>query len=182
MIIYQATLEDARDLAEIHVTSWKEAYKGLVDQDFLDDLIINKYEERWRGWISEGVTNTLLLKTEENGNPAGFVTSGPLRTAPPGTSSVRPQYTAEIYALYVLPDDFGKGLGKALMQEAAEALLQEKHKGLCLWVLEKNKRALDFYLHLGGQAVGKKVVEIGRSKVKEKCIAWRDMRQLVNKA
>ena len=49
-----------------------------------------------------------------------------------------------------------------------------KHKSMCLWVLEKNERAVSFYKKLGGERCGKKEIEIGKSKVKEVCFGWRN--------
>ena len=49
----------------------------------------------------------------------------------------------EIFALYVLKDYYGKGVGQQLMQAAFAAL--DGYQEIILWVLEDNKRAIAFY-------------------------------------
>ena len=75
---------------------------------------------------------------DENGTAAGFVNFGKIKTAPPGMSPIRPLYSGEIYALYILPAYWRQGLGTLLIGQAAQELTLMKHKSLCLWVLEKN--------------------------------------------
>ena len=95
-------------------------------------------------------------------------------------SPIRPLYTGEIYALYILAPYWRQGLGTALMTAAAQGLAEKKHKSVCLWVLEKNARAACFYRARGGQACGRKDVQIGSSKVKELCFGWRDAGVLIS--
>ena len=45
MTIRKATPEDARQIAEILVEDWKTAYRGIIDDDYLDSLNV---EERHR--------------------------------------------------------------------------------------------------------------------------------------
>lgn len=35
--IRKATEEDAAEIANVHINSWREAYKGLLEEDFLND-------------------------------------------------------------------------------------------------------------------------------------------------
>ena len=51
----------------------------------------------------------------------------------------------ELMALYVDPDRWGLGVGRALMQQARARLAQQRHEQACLWVLAGNKRAERFY-------------------------------------
>ena len=61
------------------------------------------------------------------------------------------------------------------MQHACSELKKNKHRAVCLWVLAKNERAVQFYNKLEGARLGKRVVEVGRSKPKELCYGWRDI-------
>ena len=115
-----------------------------------------------------------LLARDADGKAAGFVGFGRLKTPPPGSSPIRPLYSAEIYALYILPEYWRQGLGRSLMREAALALKDMKHKSLCLWTLEGNRRGNDFYKALGGQRIGKKQVEIGGRTLTDAAWGWRD--------
>ena len=47
--IREAKLEDAVQIAEVHIKSWRQAYKGVVHQSYLDNgLDINERTKRWR--------------------------------------------------------------------------------------------------------------------------------------
>ncbi|MBQ4436754.1 MAG: GNAT family N-acetyltransferase, partial [Clostridia bacterium] len=51
--------------------------------------------------------------------------------------------TGEIFALYVLPEYYGKGVGRQLMEAGLEQLME--YPQVCLWVLKENRRAIRFY-------------------------------------
>ncbi len=164
---------DIPDLARIHIEGWRAAYGGLADQAYLDALDQNAKEETWRGILAKNESTTLIAR-DEGGQAAGFVSFGRLRTPPPGSSPIRPLYSSEIYALYLLPDYWRKGLGRQLLARAAADLKTMKHESLCLWVLDGNKRAIEFYKAMGGQRIGKKQVEIGGKMLPEAVFGWRD--------
>lgn len=172
-----ATDADAEALARIHVAGWQGAYGGLVDQAFLDSLSVEERTANWRTWLAAGTTHVIIA--EQNGAAAGFVGYGPLRTPPPGMSMIRPLYTAEIYALYLMPELMRQGLGTKLIAAAAADLKAQKHKSLCLWVLEGNKRAIAFYKARGGQKCGSKKVDIGGRALPEAAFGWRDTAPLL---
>ncbi len=177
MLIGPAGLNDCNDLARIHIEGWRASYRGLVDQTYLGSLDENARAGQWRQWLEEKQCEALLAR-DENGKAAGFISYGRLKTPPPGTSPIRPVYSGEVYALYILPEYWRHGLGRKLMAEAATALMAMKHKSLCLWVLEGNKNAVAFYKALGGQKCGKKMVEIGGKTLPEAAFGWRDVSDL----
>lgn len=175
--INTAAYPDSPDLAHLHVEGWRAAYGGLADQDYLDALDHAEKEAAWRNILMKNESTTLIARVD-GGNPAGFVSFGRLRTPPPGSSPIRPLYSAEIYALYVLPEYWRKGLGRQLLAQAAAGLKDMKHDSLCLWVLDGNKRAIEFYKAMGGQRIGKKQVEIGGRILAEAVFGWRDTEKL----
>ncbi len=177
LIIRKASPADIPAIARMHIEGWRAAYGGLVDQAYLDTLSVEQRMADWQGWMASGESETLIA--ESGGQPAGFITYGRTKTAPPGESNIRPQYPAEIYALYLLPDFWRQGIGRALLRQAAIQIKEKKQNGLCLWVLDGNDRAKLFYEKTYGQRIGKKIVEIGPSKLKELCYGWRDVKLLI---
>jgi GNAT superfamily N-acetyltransferase len=175
--IYQASVEDAALLASIHIPSKIAAETGIVSDEHLASLTIESYEQKWKSWLEEASFDVFIVEAE--GAPAGFITCGKLRTPPPGSSHIRPVYSAEIMAIYVHPDFWEQGCGRALMQAAARHLKEKKHGGICLWALDKNKKACGFYEKLGGQRCGKQMIETGGRTVKEVCYGWRDVSALL---
>ncbi len=176
--IRPATEADIPHLADILITGWRESYRYIVDENWLAALDQGEYEEKWQRWMAEEGWNVLLAEGAD-GAPAGFVSFGKLKTPPPGMSPIRPLYSAEVYALYILPDYWRQGLGRKLLGAAAAALAPERHKSLCLWTLEKNKRAAAFYKALGGERCGKKDVTIGPTAARDICFGWRDTSSLI---
>lgn len=44
-IIREATLSDACGIAKVHVDTWRTAYKGIINDEFLNELSYDKREE-----------------------------------------------------------------------------------------------------------------------------------------
>ena len=55
--------------------------------------------------------------------------------------------------LYVLPEDRGKGYGKALLRQLARIAVEEGCGRLEWWCLDWNRPSIDFYLSLGAEAM-----------------------------
>lgn len=171
--IRKATEKDIPALSAILVGAWQEGFKYIINQDFLEAMTPEEWTAKRDMWLT-GEQHEILIAEDEKGAPAGFISFGKLRTPPPGMSPIRPLYSAEIYAVNILPAYWGQGLGTQLIREAVSVLKDMKHKSVCLWVMEKNKRAVSLYKRLGGERCGKKDSEIGNTKVREICFAWRD--------
>lgn len=171
--IRPATQDDIPDLARIHIQGWHGAYGGIVNSAALKTPTLDERIRQWNEWIHLEDSGALLA-VSENGEAAGFASYGRLKTPPPGSSPIRPLYSGEIYGLYLLPDYYRQGIGTALLKEAARKLREMRHKSLCLWTLEKNKRSVSFYNKMGGERCGKHDIEIGSDRVREVCFGWRD--------
>ena len=170
----EASQSDVETLAHLHLRGGRSSYDGLVDQEYLDGLKEEEFCQCWEGWLKEGV-RVFLAEDVDTSVVCGFCGFGTLKTPPPGSSPIRPQYSSEIYAIYVLPEFWRQGVGKKLLRHCAEALQKEGHNSMCLWVLKGNERAGLFYEHLGGRRIGKHTIEVGPSKVIEVCYGWRDI-------
>jgi GNAT superfamily N-acetyltransferase len=153
-------LRDARRgdelaVAEVHVRSWQEAYRGLMPDSYLDAL---DPRDRAGGYIFEAgdpaAPATVLAVGEEDGKEVvlGFATFCPSRDedAPD---------LGEVVALYVDPNRHGGGVGRLLMTEARRRLHHAGFTEALLWVLDGNARAATFYEREGWRPDGAKRVE-----------------------
>jgi ribosomal protein S18 acetylase RimI-like enzyme len=138
MLIRSATEADARLIAEVHVASWKEAYRGQLHQTELDKLDVDSRTTRWQQVLADGSSTTLVC--EAHGRLIGFVNYGPCRD-----SDADPQGVGEINSIYVDPAFWDTGVGRALCQEAIQRLVATGFGELSLWVLATNARARRFY-------------------------------------
>lgn len=173
-----AMASDAAAIAHLHVQGWRDAYGGLLDADYIESQTEELRTGQWQGWLAEGNTKA-IIGFAADGTPAGFIGFGKLKTPPPGMSPIRPVYASEIYAFYILADYWRQGLGTQLLKAGVEKLAEEKSKSVCLWVLEKNNRAVSFYKKTGGERCGKKDVEFGSTTAREVCFGWRDTSKIL---
>lgn len=141
MRIERATLAHCREIAEVHVLSWRQAYAGLIAADYLAALSVDGREAAWREVVAKGAPQ--LLVAVADGRVAGFVAFGPSRDkgAAPGT--------AEIWALYLAPSCWSQGTGRALWLAALERMREAACSAVSLWVLAGNERARRFYAAAG---------------------------------
>ena len=108
MPIRTARIEDARQIAEVHVDSWRGAYRGIVSDSLLDSLAVETWAERWQERLSlAGETTNLVLTLGES--LIGLAAAGPARD--PDCDPLR---TQEVYAIYLRSEYWGQGHGKEL--------------------------------------------------------------------
>ncbi|HEY5553092.1 MAG TPA: GNAT family N-acetyltransferase [Opitutaceae bacterium] len=141
-----ATPVDAGRIGEIHVVTWRAAYRGIVPDAFLESLSVGKRAAGWRRGIE--ADPQLVLVSEHEGKIDGWVAIGTGRDDDTKTEG-------EVYALYVAPESWRQGIGRALMEKAEEELWNRALNRTVLWVLEQNDRALRFYESLHYSADGR---------------------------
>lgn len=163
--------EDAFSLAEVHVSSWRSTYPGLVPDDVLASLSVEKRAQRWQEHLNDPHNPWFILAAEDaTGRIVGFTTAGPVREGPPG-------YTGEIGGLYFIKEAQGKGGGRLLMTSAMRILAERDLPAVMLWVLEGNLPARGFYEHMGGQLLTSQPIRIGSALLTEVSYGWPDVRQ-----
>jgi GNAT superfamily N-acetyltransferase len=138
-VIRPATPEDAEAVARVHVETWRAAYAHALSAEGLASLSVTQRAEIHR--------RSPPVVAEVDGEIVGFVSVGP------GSD---PDTDGELYAIYVLPDRWGGGVGRALMQAGEDRLRELGHQHAILWVLEDNPRARRFYEAGGWTPDGKR--------------------------
>jgi len=146
-----AHLDDAADIAKVHVASWQAGYRGLVPQDYLDSLDLGAWTERrvLRLGQIDWSRGACYVVAGHNDELAGFTDVGPTRDDDSDSAIV-----GEIRAIYLAPDAWGKGLGRALMTAGLAQLASCGYREATLWVLESNDRARRFYTASGFEPDG----------------------------
>ena len=135
------TDEEIRGKAFVHWKCWQETYPGLVSQDYLDKFTLEKSEGKAFQWRDN------ILVAKEGDRVIGFVGYGDHGPEEPDMG--------EVYALYVLPEYHGTGVGRQLMDAALEALAA--YPKICLWAVKGNGRAVRFYEKYGFRLTGEEV-------------------------
>jgi GNAT superfamily N-acetyltransferase len=166
-IIEKATLLDVPDIANVHVESWKVAYKGIVHQSYLDHGLDKlQRQKRWEKSIGECGDNYQVFVAKSDENIIGFADIGISRD-----ENIKDY--AEIYAIYLDPVFYGRGVGRLLFQACKKKAKDMGYKKLFVWVLEGNNRAIDFYVRMGAIAAGKiKDIKIEEKLYRDLCYEW----------
>ena len=157
-----AIARDAKAIAEIHVATWQAAYEGIMPDDHLKTMTVEKRLTYWREAIE--FSDPQILVATESDKVVGFV--GFDRSRDPGTKST----VGEIWALYVTPAHWRQGAGLALWDGARDGLKEEGCTQITLWVLLQNERALRFYEQAAGfkrEMISLKTVAFGSIKLEE---------------
>ena len=137
MIIRQAKEEDVMQIAQILVEDWQTAYRGIMDDDFLDSLsAARRYEieiRRYQKYTVAADGNEILgyAWSEETDDEAA---------------------DCEIIALYVRYSKRKNGIGRALMQYAMDKFRNAGKKTMIVWCLKENRESRKFYEKMGGKA------------------------------
>jgi ribosomal protein S18 acetylase RimI-like enzyme len=160
IIIREANYEDAENITKMHIQSWQETYKNIVDQAYLDKLP-DTFETRlkFRQEILAKKDNNIHLVAESEGKIIGFCDAG--------ISREYEGAKGEIYAIYLLKEYQGFAIGKKLFQQAVEFLLSNNLTPFTVSVLEDNMRARKFYEKNGGVEIDIETIDIGGKTYEE---------------
>ncbi len=161
MKIASAVVEDAKDIASVHIHSWQSAYAEILDHKWLTALSIETRARCWEEIIEANDSKTVVSRHE--GRVTGFISFGKCRDE--GATAAQ----GEIWALYTAPEVWGQGTGHALIEHAASALRGAGFTSMSLWVLSANHHGVKFYEGRGFKRVpgSEKVFELGGRHVKE---------------
>jgi ribosomal protein S18 acetylase RimI-like enzyme len=170
-VVFPAGPSDAEELARVHVTSWRETYRGLLPDAFLARMSEAGFTRRFARDLKRADGVTLAAASRQG--LVGYAQGGASRRTTPGE--------AEVATLYVLRQAQGNGLGARLMADMARALAAQGATSLMISVLRDNIRARGFYEHLGGQPeAARREPGPGGALLYEVAYRWRDIRTLTH--
>lgn len=146
MLLRTAMPEDALAIARVHVRSWQAAYRGLIEDAYLDGLRAEDRASRY-DFTHANPAKPYTMVAVEDGAIVGFATIMPSRDAD------LPE-AGELAALYLDPERWDRGIGVAMIEAARAELVRRGFKAALLWVLAGNARAMRFYERDGWAADG----------------------------
>lgn len=128
--IHDMRPEDMDGKGYVHWKSWQETYAGLIEPQYIARQTLEKCQNIAHRWPE----NTLVA--ELDGKIVGFSCYGRNDAG-----------FGEIFAIYLLKEAQGLGLGRHLMDAAVQRL--DNDIPVVLWVLKGNDHAIGFYEHYG---------------------------------
>ncbi|MBU8915202.1 GNAT family N-acetyltransferase [Bacillus sp. FJAT-29953] len=168
MKIRKAVLADAKGIAKVHVDSWKTTYANIVPDEYLNNLIFESREQLWVDNIPNG---GVYVAENDEGEIVGFSSGGKER------SGKYSGFDGELYAIYILKEYQGKGIGSALVKPIIDEIKALGIHSMLVLVLKDNSSRL-FYEALGGKKIDKIEVEIAGRKLSELVYGWEDIRNI----
>lgn len=133
--IRRASLSDAEQIGPVHAQAWREAYAGILSDEWLENVSDSERIAKWHTILSEPNPAQQWV-VEVDDKIVGFSASGPPRDANPIRS-------LELWSLHVLRSHTRVGIGTALVAAAVG------NTPASLWVLEANYPAQRFYTAMG---------------------------------
>ena len=136
MIIRNAAKEDAWQIADILVEDWKIAYKGIIDDDYLDSMNV---EERYQRELQR---YQIYRVAEDDKEILGFTWNEMIEDE---------DADCEIIALYVRSAKRKSGIGRELFRDSVDTFKAAGRKKMIIWCLKENHEARKFYEKMGGK-------------------------------
>lgn len=145
-IIENMNEDNVESYARVNALSWKQSYKGIVNEDFLElintEPEIQKAISNLKNGLNDGSRRFLLKYNNE------YV--GVLRVRETKYDNYR--QCGELGALYLLDSVKGKGFGKVLFNKAINELKSMGHDKMIIGCLSENP-SNEFYKQMGGNFV-----------------------------
>ena len=166
-IIRYNVIEDQSQMAKIKIDVWRETYKNIIDDEYLNNLDLKKQTQKYFRSFDEYKDRVLVaVKNKEILGYSCFDAK---------TNSVK--YDSELVSIYI--KDRNRGIGTALFNETVKELLSKNKKTMIIWCLKENKNAINFYKKLGGVITESKQAKIG-DKYYEEYGFFFDLKKLDN--
>jgi len=171
--IRRARIDDAAAIAHVHVETWRSTYAGMLPEDMLVRLSSAAHEARWWRRVLGRFRRRHFVYVAEHADDGvvGFISGGPSRDR-----NLRED--GEVYALYLLDEYHGRGIGRALFIKLAARLKRECGPSLLVWVLSSNPSRF-FYEAMGGRRIATRDERMGDVAVTETAYGWVDTGELV---
>ncbi|MDQ6917345.1 MAG: GNAT family N-acetyltransferase [Pseudomonadota bacterium] len=169
--IRPARCDDAEAIARVRVDSWRETYRGLIPQSYLDAMQIDASRALWDKVLTAKSETVSVLVAEHGTDVVGFG-SGNLLAQP------KHGFDAELSAIYIRREFQHAGIGRRLVAEIAQAQRARGAAGMIVWVIAGNKAARAFYERLGAELVIEQAFQWDGMDLVEAGYGWRNLEAL----
>ena len=159
-MIRKAVKEDSYNVAKLIVSGWQTAYRGLIDDTYLNNMSVDTMAPRWEKHILNQNEDNHIYVYEENNKILGVI-----RFGPPLDESLK--YNSEIHVLYVEPSLKRKGIGTKLFNFAKTYFISNNTTDMIIWCLKNNIPSIKFYEKMGGTIVSSRSAVVNNIELEE---------------
>jgi len=146
LYIRAADETDLWDLAEIHRSCWQEAFAGILEPAYLDNLTPDHEAEMWqRRFRSKSFMKSLHV-ADHHGFTVGYLVARPSVRNGEGAGISE---WMEISEFYVCPTYWRMGVGSKMMELVGGTILANGYDKACLWALRDAESSRLFYENNG---------------------------------
>jgi ribosomal protein S18 acetylase RimI-like enzyme len=159
---------DWAGIAALHVASWRDAYRDLLDAGFLAAPVERELSAHWKDKLGSRRRPGAVVVAVASRELAGFV------------AAWRDGANCHIDNLHVRPGLRGAGIGRLLLGVAAQRLQEQGARTADLQIFAANQAALRFYVRLGGQVGPIEERETYGHLLAERRVSWPAIGTLVD--
>ena len=165
MLIRPANADDIKKISLLYVSNHKTTYKGLVSDDYLNNLTPEKATERWKDYLSDE-KNRMWVACDEN-ELLGFAASMP------DSTSEKIWY---LDSLHICSEARGKGIGTDLIKTVGEYALRNGYDKMSVCVVKGNEKAKQLYIKLGARHLLSFEDKFDNSRVNSEKLLWDNLK------
>jgi ribosomal protein S18 acetylase RimI-like enzyme len=146
VLLRDATIVDAESIAQLHTTSWRRTYRGMMSDAFLDGGALENRRRVWHERLTASPADQYVRVAEDASTVIAFICA---------FAGQDPVWGSYIDNLHVAHAYHRGGIGRGLMREVGRWLSAIRpDEGVYLWVMEANAPARGFYERLGAANAG----------------------------
>ncbi|MEP7372686.1 MAG: GNAT family N-acetyltransferase [Chitinophagaceae bacterium] len=138
----QAQFADYTAIAKLHADNWRQNYRGILSDEYLDKEVEQDRLDTWYGRLKSPAENQLVTMATLDETIAGFCCV---------YLNDDPVFGSYIDNLHVATHLQKSGIGRVLIKDCAAKICEHSNsEQMYLWVFESNKNARFFYERVGG--------------------------------
>ena len=142
--IRKSKISDYDDIAHIVTLCWRDTYKNIVNDEFLNNL---SYSEK-----SRSISMKESFNKDDNHEYVLIINKRIVGFVKVTFTEENVKDCGEIQAIYILKDYKGLGFGKKLFEKGVLELKKMGCKTMLIGCLDGNP-SNDFYKHMGGKLI-----------------------------
>lgn len=158
-LIRRREQSDCFQIAHVVTVAWQETYRGIVNDEFLDNLPNTEEERGNKSFNDFDINDNHQFVLEVDNEIAGFIYVGI-------TDDKEYKNQGEIFSIYILGKYKGNGFGRKLIEAGIKELKGLGCSKMIIGCLDGNP-SNEFYKHIGGRFVKTRIFKLPNQELIE---------------